>query len=260
MFLKSMKKIRQAVSFRNRALQKKYSKNFNQNKKAMIDFVFRKLNLRADSFADLGGVWEVDAAYTFYTLDKYNIMSSFLVDTDFTELMKKRAREYKNLNLIKGNFGDEKISKQITKVSMIFLFDVLLHQVKPDWDEILKIYSQITDCFVIYNPQFIASEKTIRLFDLGVNGYFENVPHNRDNPTYDVLFEKMYDIHPQHKRIWRDIHNVWQWGITDHDLSAKMKELGFELKYYKNCGQWGPLKNFQNHAFVFQKANTKQIR
>ena len=63
----------------------------------------------------------------------------------------------------------------------------------------------------------------------------------------------MYEIHPRHNRIWRDIHNVWQWGITNHDLLAKMESLGFTLKYHKNNGQFGNLSNFQNHGFVFKK-------
>jgi len=234
-------------------LQKKYSENFNKNKKELIDFVFSNLNSHEDSFADLGGVWNVNAAYTFYTIDEYDINSAYLVDTNFTELVKQKVRKYKNLILINENIGEKSIIERISKVDVIFLFDVLLHQVKPNWDEILKMYSQITDCFVIYNPQFIMSKKTIRLLDLGVDEYFENVPHNREHPTYKALFDKMYVIHSQQKRIWRDIHNVWQWGITDQDLSAKMREFGFEMKYFKNYGQLGSLKNFQNHGFVFQK-------
>ncbi|MEM3672953.1 MAG: hypothetical protein QW468_01820 [Candidatus Bathyarchaeia archaeon] len=66
----------------------------------------------------------------------------------------------------------------------------------------------------------------------------------------------MCEVHPHHKRIWRDIHNVWQWGITDDDLIAKMKSLGFVLYYYKNCGIYHLFissKKFENHAFMFIK-------
>ena len=63
----------------------------------------------------------------------------------------------------------------------------------------------------------------------------------------------MYEVHPQHNRIYRDIHNVWQWGITDSDLIARMESLGFSLQFYKNAGAFGTLKNFENHAFVFSR-------
>ena len=55
----------------------------------------------------------------------------------------------------------------------------------------------------------------------------------------------MHEMHPQHKRPWRDIHNVWQWGITDRDLVSKLEGLGFRMQYYKNCGRFGDLPNFE---------------
>jgi len=246
--------IKKSLKQQIRSLKLGLPRNFNFDKKDLIDFTFQRITPKPQSFADLGGVWGIDAAYTFYTLDRYEITFAFLVDTDFTDAVIKKSRKYENLNLIGGNFGDTTILKQLDKVDVIFLFDVLLHQVKPDWDEILKMYSPVTNCYVVLNQQFIKSGKTVRLLDLGFDEYFENVPCDKEHPTYKALFEKMYDIHPEHKRIWRDIHNVWQWGITDEDLCRRMKDLGFTLQYYKNCGQFGHLKNFQNHAFVFQKS------
>jgi hypothetical protein len=63
----------------------------------------------------------------------------------------------------------------------------------------------------------------------------------------------MYEIHPQHNRIYRDIHNVWQWGIVDVDLIAKMNNLGYSLEYFRDCGSFGDLKKFKNKAFIFYK-------
>jgi len=225
----------------------------NSKKLDLIDYAFQEVIPNAQSFADLGGVWGVNGGYTFYILDQYSMKNAFLVDTDFTDQVTNNSRKHKNLTLIKSNFGEKTILKQIGKIDVIFLFDVLLHQVKPDWDEILAMYSTICNCFVIYNQQFINSKTTVRLLDLGYDEYFKNVPHDKEHPLYKSLFEKMYEIHPEHQRIWKDIHNVWQWGITDNDLCAKMKDLEFTLKYYKNIGQFGSLKNFQDHAFIFLK-------
>ena len=222
-------------------------------KKKLIDYTFTHCKPTPTSFADLGGVWGVDGAYTFYTLHEYGVKCAFLVDTNFTDATLKKSRTKSNLKLIQGNFGEESVAEQVDKVDAIFLFDVLLHQVKPDWNEILENYSERTNCFTVFNQQWIGSEKTVRLLDLGRDEYFRNVPHDKEHPTYKSLFEKMNEIHPQHKRIWRDIHNVWQWGITDHDLIHTMERLGFKMQYFENCGRFGSLPNFENHAFLFQK-------
>lgn len=229
--------------------------NVNINKKAIIDMTFQKLLPQTPaSFIDLGGVWGVNGAYTFYTLGRYTISRAYLVDTHLDDIVKKKQEQYPQLQLVSGNFGKTDIVKTLHQVDAIFLFDILLHQVSPDWDEILEMYAPLTTCFVIYNQQFMASETTVRLLDLGKEQYFKNVPFPQNSPLYQDLFEKMYAINTEHQRIWRDIHNVWQWGITDNDLRAKMHALGFTEKYYKNCGQFGKLRNFQNHAFIFQKA------
>jgi hypothetical protein len=248
-----VKRIKKALKRLSQLGKQNLPSNFDFNKKDLIDFTFQRIVSKPQSFADLGGVWGIDGAYTFYALAKYSIISAFLVDTNITDTVINKSRKYENLTVIKANFGDSSVLQQMGKVDAIFLFDVLLHQVKPDWDEILDMYSPVTNCFVVFNQQFIKSEKTIRLLDLGHDEYFRNVPHDREHPTYMALFEKMYDTHPQHNRIWRDIHNVWQWGITDHDLIRKLKSLRFTMQYYKNCGQFGRLKNFENHSFVFQK-------
>ncbi len=227
---------------------------FNFDKKSLIDRVFGHDDPAPRSFADLGGVWGINAAYTFYTLDSYNITRAFLVDTHPSEKVIDKARSYKNLTIINSNFGEESIPDKIESVDVIFMFDVLLHQVAPDWDEVLDAYSKITKYFIIYNQQWIGSENTVRLFDLGREEYFKNVPHDPKNPTYVSLFEQMYEINPTHNRIWRDIHSVWQWGITDSLLIAKMKDLGFVLEFSKNYGPFGRLQNFENHGFIFKKS------
>jgi hypothetical protein len=227
--------------------------NFDSNKQQIIDYTYNYCRPVPASFADLGGIWNVDGAYTFYTLRKYGAKRAFIVDINFTDDAIKKARPKRNLKLIKGNFGEEPVAEQIGKVDAIFLFDVLLHQVTPDWNEILEHYSTRTNYFLVYNQQWIGSDHTVRLIDLGRDEYFRNVPHSKDHPTYKALFERMNEVHPQYGRIWRDIPSVWQWGITDRDLLGTMDKLGYKMQWYKNCGRFGSLPNFENHAFVFQK-------
>jgi len=223
----------------------------NRDKKALIDFAFQRFGLR--SFADLGGVWNVAGGYAFYALKKFTIEKALLVDTDFTDEVIKRARAYSSLELIEGNFGNPEIVARVGEVDAVMFFDTLLHQVSPDWDKVVELYASKAKHFLILNQQFTASKHSVRLFDLGEEEYFRNVPHARNEAPYSTLFQKMYEVHPQHNRIYRDIHNVWQWGITDSDLIARMESLGFSLQFYKNAGAFGTLKNFENHAFVFSR-------
>lgn len=222
-----------------------------QDKIDLIDFAFSRLNLH--SFADLGGVWGVEGGYTFYTLNKYDISMATLVDTHPTDIFNSLAQEFTLLKFIRGNFGDEEIVHKVGEVDAIFLFDVLLHQVSPDWDHILEMYASQTKCFIIYNQQWIGSEQTVRLLELGEEEYFKNVPHNITEPPYNNLFQKLEEKHPDHDRRWKDVHHIWQWGITDSELTAKVKSLGFRLQFMMNCGNFGNLANFENHAFVFSK-------
>jgi hypothetical protein len=219
----------------------------------LIDFARQRFGIK--SFADLGGTWGVDGAYSFYALES-GIERGYLVDSVLSDKVLSEKQRFLGLTLIQGDFGSEAVTRQMEYIDVVFLFDVLLHQVTPNWDDILDLYATRTNLFLIFNQQFIASERTVRLLDLGKEEYLRNVPGNRDAQTYSELFERMYEIHPTwrwDRRIYRNVPNVWQWGITDHDLFNKMKSLGFGLQYYKNCGQFGDLKNFENHAFAFRK-------
>ena len=229
------------------------------DKLKLIDFAFEKMH--AKSFIDLGGVWGVEAGYTFYALQKYPIQSAFLVDNEYTDKTIKESKKHKNLKTIQGNFGDPKIANQLGKVDVTFLFDVLLHQVNPDWKEIIEMYATKTVNFLVFNPQWVKGNRTVRLLDLGKEEYLRNVvtnvPFHENSPSYQHLFDDLDAINPQSGKKWRDLSYVWQWGITDEDLIDKMKELGFKMHYHLNCGPFSKdpnlFVNFENHAFAFKR-------
>ena len=222
-----------------------------QSKLDMIDLAMNQLGVR--SFADLGGVWGVEAGYTFYALDR-GAKAGVLVDTHPTDMVLEKARRYPQLRVIRGNFGSESVATEIGQVDAVFLFDTLLHQVAPDWDRILELYSRQAGCLLIYNQQWVGRGRRVRLLDLGEDQYFNNVPHTRDDGPYAGLFAKLDKPHPDHgDRLWRDAHHIWQWGITDGDLLDKMHDLGFRFRSFINDGQFGRLESFENHAFVFSR-------
>jgi hypothetical protein len=252
-FLSERGKLRlKVIKFYGDVLRHGVYSSLNKEKLALIDFAFTFR--KADSFADLGAIWGVNGGYTFYALDKYNPTKAILVDTRPVDIIKERSKKYQQLRLIQGHFGDRRIAQEVGQVDIIFLFDILVHQVTPDWDKILEIYGHQTQCLVIFNPQWIGTDSTIRLTNLSEKEYFQNVPHSNteEGPYYD-LFQKLDQIAPEYDRKWRDIHHLWQWGITDRELKEKIERLKFRLQYFKNCGQFGNLKNFENHAFVFSK-------
>ncbi|MFH0794249.1 MAG: hypothetical protein V2A74_09495 [bacterium] len=227
--------------------------NFNLDKKDLIDFAFQRCRPAPRSFADLGGVWGVDGAYTFYTLGRYELDSAYLVDARLNPNVIAQGEKFPQLKLIEGVFGERRIHEQIGRADAVFLFDILLHQANPSWDEILSIYSAKTRIFVVFGQQWIKTEHTVRLFDLGPEEYFKNVPHDQTHPSYVGLFENLDKKLPNWDRPYREKIDVWQWGITDKDLIESMRQLGFTLQYFKNCGPFQTLENFENHAFVFQK-------
>ena len=229
-----------------------YIKNMNPDKKDIIDYAFT--NFRINSFVDLGGTWAVEGAYTFYIMEKYKPDSAVLVDFSVPKDFLKRKKKTPNLTFVKGDFGQKQTINQLHKADAILMFDILLHQVSPDWNEILEIYSHLSDYILILNQQYKAA-KTIRLLDLGEKEYFANVPHNEGTPRiYDKLFEKLDEFDPESNKKWRDSSLFWQWGITNKDLITVMESVGFSLEYLKNCGKFGHgLKNFDNYAFLFRK-------
>lgn len=221
-----------------------------KTKLSLIDTAFRRFG--AKSFADLGGVWGVEGGYSFYAAEKWGASRSYLVDTHPTEKVQRKAAQCPGLSIVRGSFGDPAIAETVQGVDVVFLFDTLLHQVNPDWTDILKLYSW-APTLLIYNQQWTGRE-TVRLFDLGEEEYFRNIPHSPDEPTYQGLFDKLDTPHPDHGgRLWRDVHHVWQWGITDEDLTTKAAELGYYPVQADNDGRFGSLPNFENHGFVFRK-------
>ena len=63
-----------------------------ESKKQLIDFACQDLGMR--SFADLGAVWNVDAGYTFYAMERHNVKNAVIVDTDMTPAVLERQKKH----------------------------------------------------------------------------------------------------------------------------------------------------------------------
>jgi hypothetical protein len=226
--------------------------NLSLTKLGVIDYCFEKLG--AESFADLGGVWGIDGAYARYAADAHSPTRGVVVDENFTDRFLELERKLPNLTHVGGNFGDASTADAVGDVDVVFLFDVLLHQVAPDWDAVLELYAPRARRFGIVQPQWNGPE-TIRLLDLGEAEYMAAIPKREDahGSIYDGLFARLDEVNEQRGRPWRDVHDIWQWGITDRDLVDRMAALGFGLRMFENTGPWWGLERFHESAFVFDR-------
>lgn len=248
-----LKEHQQTVEMRQQILREAQSYGpLTQPKLDVLDFAFRRFKIM--SFADMGASYRVDGGYTYYSIDCWKPERSVLVDTHPTALTVSRAEERGNVHILRGNFGDPAIAEQVGDVDAVIFFDVLLHQVAPNWDQLLEMYAPHTRLFIIHNPQWIGSE-TIRLLDLGEEKYLETIPKTRNETVYRAALDRPEEVLPEHGRPNRDVHHIWQWGITDEAMIGKLRSLGFALRYFQDHGFFWNLVDFRNHSFVFERGS-----
>lgn len=242
--MKALTFVRRRAGARKGLIKMISRNNLMKGKIKLIDFCFKD-SKNISSFADLGGVWGVDGGYTFHILSNYYIKKAYLFDLHISEIVFSKAINYPQLKLYELDFGSDEAVSKISNVDVILLFDVLLHQVNPDWDEVLAKYAPKTNYFVTYNPQFDA-EKTVRLLDLGKEEYFKQIPHKpTDTHHYGLLFtDRDGEV--------RNSRSIWQWGITDDDLRNVMKKLNFKEIHFFVDRPWGKSK-FTSKGFIFKK-------
>jgi hypothetical protein len=203
----------------------------------------------ARSVADLGGVRAVGGGYAFGAARRHGIRRVVLVDEDFTAEVTDRQSATSVLELVQGNFGDDRIAGRVGPVDVILLFDVLFRQVRPDWDEVLAMYAAQTRCFVVVQPTYNRpGADAVRLVDLGAQRYLDTVP---DLPVHIEALEHLDEANVGRGRRWRDVHDIWQWGITAAGLERKLDRLGFELAHHESRGRWRGLDAFDDCAFIF---------
>lgn len=194
-----------------------------------------------------GAVWNADGGHTFYATERHGVREAVLVDTDVTPRVLERAKNHPGLRIIEGNFADASMPGRVGNVDGVFFFDVLLHQVSPDWSDMLQRTARV---LLVFNQQFTNLPRTTRLLDLGRDGYFRNVPVGPNEEPTRHIFE-----------IWmpfiRSTRSPTATSIISGSGELSMPTLSVECKIwmqlYKNCGQFGQLKNVENHAFLFSR-------
>ncbi len=213
------------------------------------------------SFADLGACWGVDGAYAFHaaSLCGEDLERAVIVDGDVTPLTRERAPALPQLELVQTLLGSNAALDAVGKVDALIMFDILLHQVKPDWDDFLHRWAQRTDTLIIFNQNWLKTPRTIRFVDRGLRWYRENVHVWRDEWNDDARLEAWFARHHERDedgRLERDNHMYWQWGIRPLDLVGLLARQGFELVYMKRhrhaFGDDRPW--IVNDGMIFQRA------
>ena len=129
------------------------------HKLELIDTAYRLKPFR--SFADLGACWGVNGGYSFHTrsLCGQNFDQGYIVDQTITPLTTERALKFNDLKLTPAMLGSTKAREAVGKVDTLIMFDILLHQVAPDWDQFIGEWLPYTDTVIVYNQNWFKSKK-----------------------------------------------------------------------------------------------------
>ena len=215
------------------------------------------------TFADLGACWGVNGAYTNAALLSFKIARAYVVDTHPTNISRERLAPFgKKVKFLQGEFGYPEVYNKISEIDAVLLFDVLLHQANPDWNDILSIYAKKARVFVIFNQNFLGP-KTLRLTDLGAKNYARIVPKRRAERDQELpksvrqIFENLDQIVPGLTKTYRDAHCHGQWGITNEDLILTMSRLGYQMKFFGDFGPFGTTGFFRKHGYIFVRSTVE---
>jgi hypothetical protein len=223
-----------------------------------IDFAISELGIASFADLDIGATY---GEHALYAIDRPSVHSGTLVDARAArgrpQLLDaiEHAAERPGLRVVDGDAFDADTIAEIGQVDAVFLFNVLLHMVAPDWSRVLEVYAPATSCFVIGNPQWRGSAETVRLVELGRDRYLEAVPSSA--ATNDP-FEHLHEWSPAEQRLNRDSRTIWQWGITDADLKAQLRELGFDLELERSHGPFAGAEAFASKTFVFSRRRASE--
>jgi hypothetical protein len=223
----------------------------NANKANLISMAIDRYGLK--SIIEVGACWGVHGAYTFHALASGKIEHAVIAHGEITGLTRERAAGDARIELRQGDIGDADFIDALPRSDAAIIFDVLLHQVAPHWDEFLARYSRKVDHFIVYNPDWNGGDVSIRFVDQGLAWYLENVPDAGRERTCE-WFARHDEFFPALNRPWRDVHMFWQWGIVDVDLIATMRRLGFKLDNFNHCCPWSAkYPRIQLDAYLFSR-------
>src|ERR1043166_10208152 len=115
-------------------------------KAAMISDAIERYRLR--SIIDVGACWGVNGGYAQHALASGKIERAIVLDGRITNLTRARFSNESRAQLREGDLGNLEFIDAVPKCDAAIIFDVLLHQVDPDWDEFIARYARKVDHFI----------------------------------------------------------------------------------------------------------------
>lgn len=226
----------------------------NPNKTRLIERAFEISPFR--SFADLGGCWGVNGGYAFHARkvigDQFE--RGCIVDQHITPLTQERAVAAPGVELITGMLGSAESRAAVGKVDALIMYDIVLHQVAPDWNEFVLNWLGSANVLIIYNQNWLKDRNTVRFVDQGFEWFRDNVFFT-DEKNLKRWFEQHHELDVAQQKLKRDAHNYWQWGITPNDMIDLLYTHGFDLAFMKDYGPFSPRKPWiVNHGMVFARS------
>lgn len=204
----------------------------------------------ARSLVDCGGVWAVEAGYALHAADAHALDRVTVVDTGITDGVRDAATSRPSLRLEQANFGDPDVVGRVAPTDAVLLYDVLLHQVAPDWDEVFRMWAADARGVAVVQPFWHDADDVVRLVELGEERFLDTVP---DEPNHRALFGRLDEVHPAYDRPWRDVHEVWQWGIGVHALDRVARDLGLHRVVFVDDGPWMGLSSFRYQTAIYTR-------
>ncbi len=218
------------------AVPTRHDRPIDPHKGSVVEWAL--VNFEIASIVDLGGCWGVNGGYMFHALDLCEMERAVLVDGRVTDLTRERAEPYPGLELIQAPLGTEETVAAVGKVDAAIMFDILLQQVAPNWDEFLARYARNIDTLIIHNQGWRGDE-TVRFPDFSLDEYTRRVAHHDPARVAD-WYAKHHKFNDEQQKPWRDVHNFWQWGITAKDLVGTLWDLGYAIEAFENVGPFDP--------------------
>jgi hypothetical protein len=225
-----------------------------------IDFAVEELGI--ESFADLDQ-GRAFGEHALYTIDRPSVRRGVLADARRSRPRNQllttieQASERDDLLVLEGDVFDPDTITEIGEVDAVFMFNLLIHAVDPDWDRALELYAPSTSCFVIANPQWREGGEAVRLPELGRERYLDVVV---PSARHDELFDRLDDWYPPQQRPHHDATIYWQWGIPDAALTHTLSRLGFRLDYERSLGPFSGAEAFVNKTFVYSRNDRPRPR
>ncbi|MYA09832.1 MAG: hypothetical protein F4060_02515 [Holophagales bacterium] len=212
------------------------------------------------SFADLGGCWGVNGAYAFRAAELCGstLKRGFVLDGNITPQTRETAARHPKVRLVETLLGSREAHDAVGYVGAVIMFDILLHQVNPDWNDFLLAWSQQTDTLVIYNQNWLKTPRTIRFVDRGLGWYRRNVvvwEDENQSTELDGWFARHHE-RDSRGRLERDSYDFWQFGIRPLEMINLLAHHGFELVHMtRDAMPFGPKWPWiVNDGMVFRRA------